>query len=475
MLNATAVPLSRRLVGRYLVFGLSCLLVCLTTTLILAFRGSLDSLASLAAIGPAVVLAVGAIVLFQSVRLNSAIESELRRISSQPDLEVQPLPGNDPVANGWNTLIERLTTQDVWDRLEGRIADAVGQVRQQQLESVFAQIPIAIGVTNSEGVIVHANQAFVGLAGCREAADVLQTPLERCLNFSTAHNIGEITPVLAREAASIEFNMQLGESLDQGVLRVTRTSLRRASDGPGCDIWTVRDITQQLLAEDMRNQFVFTATHELRTPLTNIKAYAETLAVEEGIDVEQQKQFCNIINEEATRLTRFVDELLNISQMEVGSLALHRHETDFQLLIDDVVRHVQPELAQKQIQFSAELPAKWPRMHVDKDKLNSALINLLGNAVKYTPEGGTVTLEVEIQDSTLAIHVEDTGIGINEEEQGRVFEKFFRSQDERVRALTGNGLGLAFTHEVARLHGGRLSLASEIDKGSRFTLTLPRS
>jgi two-component system phosphate regulon sensor histidine kinase PhoR len=240
-------------------------------------------------------------------------------------------------------------------------------------------------------------------------------------------------------------------------------------------LWTLRDVTAQKLADEMRNQFVFTATHELRTPLANIRAYAETLADNEGIDVEQQKGFYNVINSEATRLARLIDELLNVSQMEAGSISVARYETDVERLIQEVMEHMQPQIQQKGLQFESKLPPKLPKLHVDKDKIAAALVNLLGNAVKYTPAGGLVRLVVEVDASAMHLRVEDTGIGISAEELPRLCEKFFRSRDSRVQQIGGSGLGLAFSQEVARLHGGKISVRSELNQGSQFTLTLPLS
>ena len=223
----------------------------------------------------------------------------------------------------------------------------------------------------------------------------------------------------------------------------------------------------------MRNDFVLTVTHELRTPLSNIKAYAETLAVHEDIDVEQQRKFYNTIIAEVTRLSRFVDELLNVSQMEAGAMSLVQHETDLERLLADVIEHVQPNMKEKRISFEALIPAKLPKLHVDKDKIIASLVNLLGNAAKYTSDEGRVQLHVDVGKNQIQFHVEDSGIGIAEDELPKVFEKFFRSADERVRENPGSGLGLAFTHEVARLHGGTVMVHSELNKGSKFTMTLP--
>jgi two-component system phosphate regulon sensor histidine kinase PhoR len=130
---------------------------------------------------------------------------------------------------------------------------------------------------------------------------------------------------------------------------------------------------------------------------------------------------------------------------------------------------------QKQVRFDTKFPAKFPKIRLDKDKFAAALVNLLGNAVKYTPEGGQVTFSVEVAVSQINFIVEDSGIGIAPNELPRLGEKFFRSADERVRGINGSGLGLTFTQEVARLHGGKLAVTSELNKGSRFTLSLPLS
>ena len=249
--------------------------------------------------------------------------------------------------------------------------------------------------------------------------------------------------------------------------------MQRRQRGNETHVWLVRDVTQQKLAEEMRDQFVDTATHELRTPLANIKAYAETLALADVIDIEQQKQFLNTINSEASRLARFVDDLLSVSSMELGSLSLNKQVTDLGRMLNEVLAKIRPQVDEKQLELEVVLPEKMPEPELDKDKIAAVLVNLLGNAVKYTPEGGRVTFRVNIKDQQIEISVEDSGVGIAEDEIGKVFDKFFRSNDPRVQAQTGTGLGLALAQEVVRLHGGRLTVESEINKGSTFSVTLP--
>jgi two-component system phosphate regulon sensor histidine kinase PhoR len=213
----------------------------------------------------------------------------------------------------------------------------------------------------------------------------------------------------------------------------------------------------------------------LRTPLANIKAYAETLALADMIDVEQQKQFLNTINSEATRLARFVDDLLSVSSMELGSLSLNKQITDLSRMLNEVLIKIRPQIEEKRLTFDVGLPEKMPEPELDKDKISAVLVNLLGNAVKYTPAGGRVTFRVNITDQQIDMSVEDTGVGIAADELPKVFEKFFRSPDPRVQEQTGTGLGLALAQEVVRLHGGKITVESELNKGSTFSVLLPLS
>jgi two-component system phosphate regulon sensor histidine kinase PhoR len=286
----------------------------------------------------------------------------------------------------------------------------------------------------------------------------------------------ESDPLLAVENRdrAVVAELTREESGQRRIVRVGRYPMGNVGSGKQqTHVWTVRDVTQQKLAEEMRDQFVDTATHELRTPLANIKAYAETLALADVIDVEQQKQFLNTINSEATRLARFVDDLLSVSSMELGSLALNKQVTDLGRMLNEVLAKVQAQAEEKQLTLEVVLPQKFPEPAIDKDKIAGVVINLLGNAVKYTPSGGRVTFRVNFTDQQLEMSVEDTGVGIAEDELTKVFDKFFRSDDPRVQEQTGTGLGLALAQEVVRLHGGQLTVESELNKGSKFTVLLP--
>lgn len=376
----------------------------------------------------------------------------------------------DDNSAGWNSLARGQAAVSVIDELQERLSQAFSDSDDNESRWLFNSVADGLCVSDSHGRISRANPAFLSILDLEEANEQHIGDMFAGLSAESAEEIRER---LQRGATSFVCEVHSGEDSDRLVLRLSCSPLLNEEGEQRGLVWCLRDITQLKLAEEMRNEFVYTATHELRTPLANLRSYAETLTLEDGIDVEQQKQFCNIINSEATRLTRFVDELLDVSQMEGGALTVTRSPIDVTRLVEDVVAHVQPDISRREQEFEYQPPPKMPKLSGDKDKLAAALVNLLGNASKYSLEGGHVGLQIELDETNIRFHIDDTGFGISEEEQGRIFDKFFRSGDERVLAESGNGLGLAYTQQVARLHGGRVTVKSELNRGSRFTLTLP--
>jgi two-component system phosphate regulon sensor histidine kinase PhoR len=439
--------------------------------------------APLAFIGPACCMAVGAVLLNRLVRPVADIERQLHEVAMSPSLEgcqLHEVATTGAAARGWNRVIQQRFRSSQADALGERIRQSLDSSRQSRLDAVLNSVPDGVATTDGTGRLTYTNLPMAVILGLKDVVG--------------SQNQENQPPVFMKDQLAKRWQLTDEEGLfsDENRDRPVVTELAREENGqrrvarvarhPICivgsgkhetHVWTMRDVTQQKLAEEMRDQFVDTATHELRTPLANIKAYAETLALADVIDIEQQKQFLNTINSEATRLARFVDDLLSVSSMELGSLSLNKQVTDLARMLNEVLTKVRPQIEEKRLTFDVVLPEKMPEPEVDKDKIATVLVNLLGNAVKYTPSGGRVTFRVNITDQQIEISVEDTGVGIAEHELPKVFEKFYRSQDPRVQEQTGTGLGLALAQEVVRLHGGRITVESELDKGSTFSVVLP--
>lgn len=256
-----------------------------------------------------------------------------------------------------------------------------------------------------------------------------------------------------------------------GILRINVRPLRREDQGGS--LVTLEDVTQQRIADASRNQFVAQATHELRAPLTNMRLCLEAALEDDASNLEAITGHLNVLNDETRRLERLVSEMLSVAEIEAGSLTLKADDVKIDRLLEELRADHSGACAEKSLELAFELPPKFPQLRGDRDKLSAALHNLLNNAIKYTPSGGRITVAARQDGDRLIIDVSDTGFGIPADDQARVFERFFRARDPRVAKITGTGLGLALSRDVARLHGGDLSFKSELDRGTTFTLQLP--
>jgi PAS domain S-box-containing protein len=434
--------------------------------------------APVAVLIPLALVVLGALVLSRLTRTVADFESQLRTVALLPsgaEVSLKSLKPRNGATLGWNRVvetIEKMRSRSGNASLNERLAEAIASRRQKELIDILQNLNDGVAVTDPEGRITFANRAIETLLGA-ESSELSQeeSSFSDCLVQSMPElaQCSLFDPEWSNRPAVSE-GRRRGAKSDR-VLRVSRQPL--VAERLKGHVWSLRDVTQQKLADKMRDQFIDTATHELRTPLSNIKAYAEMLATCDRIELEQQKEFCNIINSEVTRLARFVDDLLSISSMEVGSLSAERQKVETARLFDEVLAKVQPLMQKKEIQFEVRLPEKMHDLSLDKEKMVAVLVNLLGNAAKYTPQGGHVSLKVKLDEKLLQIGVEDTGVGISAEELPLVFEKFFRSNDSRVQAETGTGLGLSLAREVVRMHGGDITVESQLNKGSTFTVSIP--
>ena len=441
--------------------------------------------APLAILGPAFCMVVGAVLLNRMVRPVADIEQQLSRVAMSPSVEgcdLQPVAGVGAAAMGWNRVVRQRAAGGQAVELGQQIRQSLAKGRQGRLDGVLNSIPDGVATTDAAGQITYTNLPMAAILGMNDivgASDANNKPGSAPKLADLLVEGWQLSPGDALLSADNNDRPVVTElsRLEDGQRRVVRVARHPICIVGGvhheCHVWIIRDVTQQKLAEEMRDSFVDTATHELRTPLANIKAYAETLALADMIDVEQQKQFLNTINSEATRLARFVDDLLSVSSMEVGSMTLSKQVTELHRMLGEVITKIKPQIEEKRLTFEVSIPEKLPEPRIDKDKIATMLVNLLGNAVKYTPAGGRVAFRVHATDQNLSIDIEDTGVGIAEDELPKVFDKFFRSDDSRVQEQQGSGLGLALVQEVVRLHGGRVSVESEIDKGSTFQVVLP--
>ena len=232
-------------------------------------------------------------------------------------------------------------------------------------------------------------------------------------------------------------------------------------------------MSQLIEAARSRDTFLAHITHELRTPLTNIRAYAETLN-EDFFDDEQTRRECyNVIMSETRRLSRLIEDVLSVSQIESGASRFERVQVRLDQSLRQTVQDVQASADAKSIELNLQIPSKVPAVLGDRMRLQQVWVNLLGNAIKYTPQGGSVSVGVQSDERVVRVCVSDTGIGIDPQYHEKVFEKFFRTDQPDVSATEGSGLGLSITQEIVRMHGGSIRVESEMGSGATFIVELP--
>lgn len=388
-------------------------------------------------------------------------------------IPVSPTLG--PEAAAWNILVsERESIRR--DALAEKAREALGRRRQARgdLDAACDAMSQGLVLFDDQGQIKYANGA---------AASFLRTDREKLLNVdvgaaikvdSVVAAVRQVVAGTSRRRSVIDVDQKSdAQSADpnSGVLRFSVRPVRREDAASAMIV--IEDITQQKAAEEARHAFVAQATHELRTPLTNIRLYVET-AIEDGeADPSIRVQALNVINSESRRLERIVGEMLSVAEIEAGAFKLKTDDVRLDQLFDGLKADYQQQANEKKIALVFVLPPKLPVLQADREKVAVALHNLVGNALKYTPGGGSVTVRIECDDKQLAVAVADTGIGISPDDCQKIFERFYRANDNRVDKITGTGLGLTIAREVARLHGGDITVESQLNKGSTFTLALP--
>jgi signal transduction histidine kinase len=237
----------------------------------------------------------------------------------------------------------------------------------------------------------------------------------------------------------------------------------------------LEDLNQKVQeANQLKTEFVTVVTHELRSPLTSIEGYLDLLLEEEGGEgAETRDMYLQIVKRSADRLLELINDLLDIARLEAGKLELRRLPLDLEDLIQEVCGVLRPQIEAKGQHLHLDLAASLPVVTGDPERLTQILLNLISNAHKYTPQGGSITIAMRAERAGVCIAVQDTGIGLSSEEQQQLFTKFFRAQHPLVREAGGTGLGLAIARALVELHGGTITVVSAPDQGATFNVTLP--
>jgi len=342
------------------------------------------------------------------------------------------------------------------------------------LSNILDSITNAIITLDNEGVITRLNRNAMAILEL--PPDVVGRPYKEALHPDVATAVGS----LLRDTETMGYAMEkmVTAKLDQGLelnIAISTSILRDEAFAPLGTIVVFRDMTASReldrlrKLDTMKSEFVANVSHELKTPLTSIKAYTEALL--DMATEEQMKAFLKVIDEESDRLLFLINDLLNVSRIQSGKIKMHYTLIQPRLIVDEIlsISKINSEKHKLQLDVAPGLPD----MMLDKEKLKEVMINLISNAIKYSPAGGNVDVRMRLDESNLRIEVQDHGIGIPKEHQSKLFEAFYRVDSSHTAAIPGTGLGLTIVKAIVEHHGGRCWFDSEVGKGTTFSLLIP--
>jgi signal transduction histidine kinase len=336
------------------------------------------------------------------------------------------------------------------------------EVSRRQLEAILNSTPDPVVVTDASNRLILANPAAGTVLGViirrGERPDV-----ERVIQ---SKELKDLLIVSSTERRPVEIGLPDGKTY------LAVNSPMTAEGRTVGRICILRDVSHLKEIDTLKSEFVATVSHDLRAPLTLMRGYATMLEMAGSLN-EQQSNYAKMIVQGVDNMAKLVNNLLDLGRIEFG-VGLQVETIPVLDLLERVTGDLQAQAKQKNISLGVELPRDMPHaIDADPNLLHQALYNLVENAVKYTPQGGGVTIHVQTMPPALTFAVQDSGIGVSEEDQKRLFEKFFRGTNREALMQRGTGLGLAIVKSIAERHGGRAWVQSEPGRGSVFFLQIP--
>ncbi len=380
-----------------------------------------------------------------------------------------------------------------------RRAEAQSQEHERRFRAAFDHAPVGMAVTAPDGAVIEANAALLEMAGVTMAEVRGRPPDELVLPEDRPMLAGYVK--LLYDGGDGERRSRPRTKADRPVREI------RLFQRGGELLWTqysasligasgplvhqIADISARRRAEQalqrqaeqlarsnaelqeldrLKSEFIATVSHELRTPLTSIRGYTEILA--EDVKTDEERQIISIIDRNGRRLLNLIDDLLTFSHIEAGTLVLMRGPVQIADVLQsaaEVIRSTAPP----SLAVRVEAPDRLPVLDLDGSQIERVVLNLLANAVKFSPDGGTVTVSARPSADEVVVSVADTGIGITDVEQTRLFTRFFRSAEAQRRAINGSGLGLAISKAIVEEHGGWIGVSSTPGVGTTVSFGLP--
>jgi two-component system phosphate regulon sensor histidine kinase PhoR len=346
-----------------------------------------------------------------------------------------------------------------------RLNNSLGELDQTRarLEATLASLTDGVVITDARGAVIRLNGAARHMLGRPDL-----TPGQPFVQVARDHELA----ALLRQALASPPGTPRTITVEHGrsglILEATAQRLTGASEQLGLVV--LRDITELRRLEGVRREFVANVSHELRTPLASIKALVETLEVGAIDDPLVAHDFLTRIIAEVDRLAALVDELLDLARLESGRVTLQLEALNPSDVLTAGIDRLRPQIERAHLNVRVDLPETLPRVRGDRARIEQVLLNLVHNAIKFTPPGGTITVSAAAANGDLRVAVHDTGVGVAPEELPRLFERFYKT--DKARHSKGTGLGLAIAKHIVQAHGGTIWAESVPGEGATFFFTL---
>ncbi len=349
---------------------------------------------------------------------------------------------------------------DTFNDMARQLRDTLRQVEKERnkLDTLFLHMTDGVVAFSQEGEMIHANPAASVMLGRNIGPDTSYEEL-----------FGALAPLeSAMEAPDhLEEECRVGERY----LQLLMAPFDRNSQGGVLVV--LHDVTEQRKNQEMQREFVANVSHELRTPLTNIRSYAETLSDNAGdLPAATEKKFLGVILNESDRMTHIVQDLLTLSRFDSGRDDLKLARFSFSAAVQDLYNAVYMEAQRHSHTLTLEMPQQLPQVTADRERIVQVMMNVVSNSIKYTPDGGHITISADQQGDRVWMQVDDDGIGIPAADRPRIFERFYRVDKARSRQSGGTGLGLSIAKEIVDRHQGVLTLVDRPGPGLSVRMEL---
>lgn len=364
-----------------------------------------------------------------------------------------------------SVINEKIQEQEVvWQKYNKAVSE------KKETEAVMRSIADGLVVVDSKGKVVMMNPAAEKLLGVS-----LREKRGKPINENVKEE--QLISMVKADANSKDREIELSSQQDE-TKRIIRSSSAVIENEVGQTVGMVAvlsDITKQKELDQMKTNFVTSVSHELRTPLVAIdKSLSLILSKTAGPLTENQEQFLTMAERNLKRLERLINDVLDLSKLEAGKMQVNKQAFSIAELIQDTVLSLENWAKTKSISIATSLQADLPSVEMDPDRITQVLNNLIGNAIKYTPEQGSINIAAGLKQGFLEVSVQNSGPGISKENLEKIFDKFYQiGQKVSSEAIRGTGIGLSVAKEIVQLHGGKIWTESELGKFTRFIFTLP--